>query len=160
MAMRRSWCVLLLTSLWCLGGAAPGWTGSSPEANRAEGSAFLDENAGKPGVVTTSSGLQYLVLTAGTGPKPQKTDRVTVHYRGTLVDGTEFDSSHSRGEPASFPLDAVIPGWTEALQLMPVGSVYRLFIPPELAYGEKGAGLMIGPDATLLFEVELLAIEP
>ena len=83
-----------------------------------------------------------------------------MHYRGTLVDGTEFDSSHSRGEPASFPLDAVIPGWTEALQLMPVGSTYRLFIPPELAYGEKGAGLMIGPDATLLFEVELLAIEP
>lgn len=158
--MGRSLFVRFLASFFSLAIAAPGSAGGSPEANRAEGSAFLAENTTKPGVVTTGSGLQYLVLVAGTGPRPLKTDTVTVHYRGTLVDGTEFDSSRSRGEPASFPLDAVIPGWTEALQLMPVGSTYRLFIPPELAYGEKGAGLMIGPDATLLFEVELLAIEP
>ena len=118
------------------------------------------DNKNSSGVITTDSGLQYLVLVAGTGPKPQKSDSVTVHYRGTLIDGTEFDNSHTRGEPASFPLAEVIPGWAEALQLMPVGSTYRLFIPPELAYGAQGAGLMIGPNQTLLFDVELIAVEP
>lgn len=158
--MGRALVVALLVSLRCLWSAPPCSAGGSPEANRAAGAAFLEENKGKPGVVATASGLQYLVVVAGSGPRPRPTDEVTVHYRGTLVDGTEFDSSHARGEPASFRLDAVIPGWVEALQLMPVGSVYRLFIPPELAYGEKGAGLMIGPEATLLFEVELLATAP
>jgi FKBP-type peptidyl-prolyl cis-trans isomerase len=125
----------------------------------ASGQAFLKENAKKPGVVVTASGLQYLVLTKGDGPKPAATDRVTVNYRGTLINGTEFDSSYKRGQPATFPLNRVIPGWTEGVQLMPVGSKYRFFIPPELAYGKRGAGGLIGPDATLVFEVELLGIE-
>lgn len=151
----------ILSAAWLgLGSVAPAPAGGSPDENRAAGEAFLEENKRRPGVVTTESGLQYLVLRAGTGPRPQKTDRVTVHYRGTLIDGTEFDSSHSRGEPAVFPLGEVIPGWTEALQLMEIGSIHRLFVPSELAYGERGAGLMIGPNATLLFEVELLASEP
>jgi len=128
--------------------------------NLQDGEAFLLKNRGEEGVATTESGLQYLVITQGDGPKPKATDRVTVHYRGTLIDGTEFDSSHRRGQPATFALDAVIPGWTEGLQLMPVGSTYRLFIPPDLAYGERGAGGVIGPNATLIFEVELLSIEP
>ena len=156
--MGRSLIGVLLAWLVSLGsGGEPALAGGSPEENRAEGAAFLAENRSKPGVVTTGSGLQYLVLVAGSGPKPQKTDTVTVHYRGTLIDGTEFDSSHRRGEPAAFPLDAVIPGWVEALQLMPAGSTYRLFIPPELAYGEAGAGAAIGPNTTLLFEIELIA---
>jgi FKBP-type peptidyl-prolyl cis-trans isomerase len=158
--MKRALSGLVFPVLWLLGASAATASGGSPDANSEAGSAFLAENKGKPGVVTTDSGLQYLVLAAGTGPRPTPTDRVTVHYRGTLLDGTEFDSSHSRGEPASFPLDQVIPGWVEALQLMPVGSSYRLFIPAELAYGERGSGLMIGPQATLIFEVELLGIEP
>lgn len=133
--------------------------GGDPDANSAAGKAFLAENRGKPGVTTTASGLQYLVLVAGSGPAPTRADRVTVHYRGTLIDGTEFDGAYGE-ESASFGLEEVIPGWAEALQLMPVGSTYRLFIPPELGYGEQGAGLMIGPNATLLFEIELLAIEP
>lgn len=123
-----------------------------------EGEAFLAENKSKEGVTTTDSGLQYQVIKEGDGAKPQATDKVTVHYRGTLLDGTEFDSSHTRGQPATFPVKGVIAGWTEALQLMPVGSTYKLFIPSKLAYGERGAGKKIGPNSTLIFEVELLEI--
>lgn len=127
-------------------------------ANAAEGEAFLTANASNEGVVTTESGLQYLVMSEGDGPKPAATDRVRVHYRGTLLDGTEFDSSYSRGEPATFMLNQVIPGWTEGLQLMPVGSKYQFFIPSDLAYGPNGSR-SIAPNATLIFEVELLGIE-
>lgn len=129
------------------------------EKNRKEGEAFLAENAKKEGVVTTDSGLQYIVLKEGDGPKPKATDRVSVHYRGTLLDGTEFDSSHKRGQPATFMVGGVIAGWTEALQLMNAGSKYRLFIPSNLAYRERGSPPRIGPNATLIFEVELLGIE-
>lgn len=125
---------------------------------RAKGEGFLAENAKKPGITTTESGLQYEVMTMGEGAKPTATDKVTVHYHGTLTDGTVFDSSVERGEPATFPLNGVITGWTEALQLMPVGSKFRIFLPSDLAYGERGAGQMIGPHATLIFEVELLSI--
>jgi len=127
------------------------------EANKKEGDAFLAANKTKEGVVTLPSGLQYKILQAGTGPKPTATDSVTVNYRGTLVNGTEFDSSYKRGQPATFPVTGVIKGWTEALQLMPVGSKWQLFIPPDLAYAERGPG-EIGPNATLIFEVELLKI--
>jgi FKBP-type peptidyl-prolyl cis-trans isomerase FklB len=119
--------------------------------------AFLAENAKKPGVTTTATGVQYEVITQGKGAKPKASDTVKVHYQGTLTDGSVFDSSIQRGEPASFRLDQVIPGWTEALQLMPVGSKYRLTLPPELAYGEQGAG-PIPANAVLVFEVELLDI--
>jgi FKBP-type peptidyl-prolyl cis-trans isomerase len=129
------------------------------ERNRKEGQAFLEENAGKEGVTVTDSGLQYKVIEAGDGPKPGPTDTVRVHYRGTLIDGTEFDSSYKRGQPAEFPVNRVIAGWTEALQLMKVGAKYRLFIPSNLAYGERGAGNLIGPHSVLIFEVELLAIK-
>jgi FKBP-type peptidyl-prolyl cis-trans isomerase FklB len=129
------------------------------EKNLKEGQAFLAENKKKEGVITTASGLQYMVLKEGDGPKPEATDRVSVHYRGTLLDGTEFDSSFSRGRPATFQVQGVIAGWTEALQLMKVGSKYRLFIPSNLAYRERGAGQQIGPNAMLIFEVELLSIE-
>lgn len=128
------------------------------EANQAAATAYLAENATKEGVVVTDSGLQYEILEAGEGPKPGPEDTVEVHYRGTLVDGTEFDSSYSRGETVSFGVGQVIPGWTEALQLMPVGSKWKLAIPPELGYGAGGAGQMIGPNAALVFEVELIAI--
>ncbi len=128
--------------------------------NKTAGDAFLAENKKKPGVVTTPSGLQYKVITAGSGQTPKASDTVTVHYRGTLTDGTEFDSSHKRGEPATFPVSGVIKGWTEVLQLMKVGSKYHVFIPSELAYGERGAGNVIGPNAVLIFEVELLGIKP
>ena len=124
-----------------------------------EGEAFLAANAAKPGVVTLPSGLQYKVLTAGTGKKPAATDTVVVHYRGTLTDGTEFDSSYKRNQPAKFKVNQVIPGWTEALQLMPVGSKWQLVIPAKLAYGERGAGGAIPPNAVLVFEVELQGIE-
>jgi FKBP-type peptidyl-prolyl cis-trans isomerase len=127
------------------------------EANRSEGAAYLADNAAKEGVVTTESGLQYEVLEQGDGPKPTAADRVTVHYRGELVDGTEFDTSYD-GDPALFAVNGLIPGWTEALQLMNVGGKYRVVIPPELAYGEQGSGPVIGPNATLVFEVELLGI--
>jgi len=132
---------------------------ASGEKNQTAGAAFLAENGKRPSVKTTASGLQYEILNAGDGPKPAATDRVRVHYRGTLVDGTEFDSSYQRGEPAVFPANRVIPGWTEALQLMAVGSKWKLFIPPALGYGDQGAGAAIPPQATLIFEVELLGIE-
>jgi FKBP-type peptidyl-prolyl cis-trans isomerase FkpA len=128
------------------------------EENRQKGDDFLSENGKKAGILTTDSGLQYEVISAGTGPKPQSSDTVSVHYEGTLLDGTVFDSSYTRGEPAEFPLDAVIPGWTEGIQLMEVGSTYRLFIPSDLAYGDQGAGNVIPPNATLIFKVELLEI--
>src|SRR5208283_1452454 len=126
--------------------------------NKTEGEAFLAANKAKEGVVTLPSGLQYKVLTAGTGPKPTASDQVVCNYRGTLINGTEFDSSYKRGQPATFGVGQVIKGWTEALQLMPVGSKWQLFIPSSLAYGERGAGAEIGPNATLIFEVELLSI--
>ena len=126
--------------------------------NKAEGEAFLAGNKSKAGVKTTASGLQYQVVTEGKGPKPVATDTVKVHYTGTTLDGTKFDSSVDRGEPAQFALNAVIPGWTEALQLMPVGSKYTLWIPSNLAYGDRGTPGPIGPNATLKFEVELIEI--
>jgi FKBP-type peptidyl-prolyl cis-trans isomerase FklB len=129
------------------------------DANKKEGMAFLAANKTKDGIVTLPSGLQYKVLQAGAGPKPAPTDTVVCNYRGTLLDNTEFDSSYKRGQPATFPVNGVIKGWTEALQLMPVGSKWQLFIPSELAYGERGAGGQIGPNATLIFEVELLSIQ-
>lgn len=129
------------------------------DANKKQGLAFLDANKTKDGVVALPSGLQYKVLQEGTGPKPAATDTVVCNYRGTLLDSTEFDSSYKRGQPATFPVTGVIKGWTEALQLMPVGSKWQLFIPSELAYGERGAGGQIGPNATLIFEVELLSIQ-
>ena len=128
------------------------------EAAKAKGEAFLTDNATKEGVQVTESGLQYIVETEGDGAKPAATDQVTVHYRGTLIDGTEFDSSYARGQPATFGLNQVIPGWTEGLQLMSVGSKYKLFIPQNLGYGERGAGGSIGPYETLIFEVELIEI--
>jgi FKBP-type peptidyl-prolyl cis-trans isomerase len=127
--------------------------------NKTEGETFLAANKSKEGVVTLPSGLQYKILTAGTGPKPAATDTVVCNYRGTLIDGKEFDSSYKRGQPATFGVGQVIKGWTEALQLMPVGSKWQLFIPSNLAYGERGAGAEIGPDSTLIFEVELLSIQ-
>jgi len=128
--------------------------------NLAEGKAFLAENAKKTGVTTLASGLQYQVLSEGEGTPPAASDTVTVHYRGTLIDGSEFDSSYRRGQPATFPLDRVIPGWTEGLQLMRPGAKYQLFVPSELAYGERGGGSKIGPNSTLVFEVELLSVKP
>jgi FKBP-type peptidyl-prolyl cis-trans isomerase FklB len=130
------------------------------EANKKEGDAFLASNKTKDGVVTLPSGLQYKIIKAGAGPKPTATDSVVCNYRGTLIDGKEFDSSYKRGEPATFPVNGVIKGWTEALQLMPVGSKWQLFVPPDLAYGSRGAGPDIGPDSTLIFEVELMSIQP
>lgn len=127
-------------------------------SNRERADAFLAENAEREGVVTTDSGLQYRVIEEGTGEIPGLTDVVEVHYRGKLIDGTEFDSSYARGEPVSFPVNGVIPGWTEALMLMPEGSHWELVLPPELAYGETGAGDVIGPNAALVFEVELLEV--
>lgn len=126
--------------------------------NRAAGEAFLQENGTREGVVTLESGLQYTVVEAGEGAMPGAEDVVEVHYRGTLIDGTEFDSSYSRGETVSFGVNQVIPGWTEALQLMTVGSKWQLFIPSALAYGEGGAGPQIGPNSTLIFDVELISI--
>ncbi|MFN3403523.1 MAG: FKBP-type peptidyl-prolyl cis-trans isomerase [Cytophagaceae bacterium] len=128
------------------------------DKNLQEGKKFLEENKKKEGVVTLPSGLQYQVLKEGNGPTPKATDKVTTHYHGTLIDGTVFDSSVERGQPATFPVNGVIQGWVEALQLMKVGSKWRLFIPSNLAYGERGAGEAIGPNATLIFEVELISI--
>ncbi len=134
---------------------------AASELNKKEGAEFLAANKSKDGIVTLPSGLQYKILTEGMGPKPTTTDTVSCNYRGTLLDGTEFDSSYKRGQPASFPVTGVIKGWTEALQLMPVGSKWQLFIPSELAYGDRGADPRsgIGPGATLIFEVELLSIQ-
>jgi len=129
------------------------------DANKKEGEAFLAANKGKEGVVALPSGLQYKIEKAGTGPKPTANDSVVCNYRGTLIDGKEFDSSYKRGQPATFPVTGVIKGWTEALQLMPVGSKWQLFIPSDLAYGDRGAGADIGPGSTLIFEVELMSIE-
>lgn len=123
-----------------------------------KGRKFLEENGKRAGVTTTASGLQYEVIVAGTGVKPTATDKVTTHYHGTLLDGRVFDSSVQRGQPIDFPVNGVIAGWTEALQLMPTGSKWRLFIPYNLAYGERGAGGMIGPYETLIFEVELIKV--
>lgn len=128
-------------------------------SNKAAGDAFLAENAKQEGVMVTASGLQYKVLEAGAGDAPGPADVATVHYRGTLIDGTQFDSSYDRGEPATFPVAGVIPGWTEALQLMKPGAKWQIFIPAELAYGERGAGQDIGPNATLLFDVELISVD-
>ena len=132
---------------------------AAAERNRKAGKAFLAENAKRKGVMTTASGLQYMILDPGKGPKPKPTDRVRVHYEGRLIDGTVFDSSYQRGSPATFPLNGVIKGWTEGLKRIGVGGKIRLFIPPELAYGARGAGDRIGPESTLIFDVELLGIE-
>lgn len=132
--------------------------GEKLAANLKAGEDFLEQNKQREGVHTTASGLQYEVLTEGDGPKPKATDKVKCHYHGTLIDGTIFDSSVQRGQPATFPLNMVIKGWTEALQLMPVGSKYRLFLHPSLAYGERQTGSVIGPNSTLIFDVELLGI--
>jgi FKBP-type peptidyl-prolyl cis-trans isomerase FklB len=134
-------------------------TNKVSEANMKDGAAFLAANKTKDGVMTTASGLQYKILTAGTGAKPTKDDTVVCNYKGTFIDGKEFDSSYKRGQPAEFPVGHVIPGWTEALQMMPVGSKWQLFIPPDLAYGTRGAGGAIGPNETLVFEVELISIK-
>ena len=128
-------------------------------SNLAKGQTFLKENATKPGVHTTPSGLQYKVVTEGHGKSPKATDTVLVHYRGTTIDGTEFDSSYKRNEPISFPLNGVIPGWTEGVQLMKEGGKLQLFIPSNLAYGSRGAGGVIAPDSTLIFDIELLKVQ-
>lgn len=127
--------------------------------NKKAGEEFLAKNKNNEGVVTTASGLQYKVLVAGSGAKPKETDTVDCHYEGRLIDGTIFDSSYKRGQSAQFPVNGVIPGWVEALQLMPVGSKWQLYIPSDLAYGEYGAGETIEPNSTLIFDVELLAIK-
>ncbi len=130
------------------------------EKNKAEGEKFLAENKTKPGVITLPSGLQYKVLTEGNGPIPKTNDTVNVNYRGTLIDGTEFDSSFKRNQPASFNVGFVIKGWTEALSMMKTGSKWQLFVPSSLAYGDQGSGKLIGPGSTLIFETELLSIKP
>jgi FKBP-type peptidyl-prolyl cis-trans isomerase FklB len=123
------------------------------------GEEFLKANKAKNGVVTLPDGLQYKIITKGNGPKPTSSDVVTVHYAGTLIDGTEFDSSYKRGQPATFPVSGVIPGWTEALQMMPKGSTWELYIPAQLAYGAQGAPPVIGPNETLIFKVELIDVK-
>ncbi|MBM4250707.1 MAG: FKBP-type peptidyl-prolyl cis-trans isomerase [Deltaproteobacteria bacterium] len=130
------------------------------EKNATEGKNYLTENFRKPGIKKTASGLQYKVIAEGKGDAPKADDTVSVNYKGTLINGTEFDSSYKRGQPAKFPVSGVIKGWTEALQLMKPGAKYQLFIPSELAYGDRGAGPLIGPNATLIFDVELLSVEP
>jgi FKBP-type peptidyl-prolyl cis-trans isomerase FklB len=130
------------------------------EKNKTDGAKFLEDNKKKPGIKTTASGLQYKVEKEGTGTPPKATDTVKVNYRGTLIDGTEFDSSYKRGQPVTFPVNGVIKGWTEALQLMKPGSKYQLFIPSTLAYGERSVSPELGPNATLIFDVELLEVQP
>src|SRR5260370_9348980 len=130
------------------------------EKNKTDGTKYLEENKKKPGVKTTASGLQYKVVKDGTGAQPKATDMVTVNYRGTLIDGTEFDSSYKRGQPPTFPVNGVIKGWTEALQLMKVGSKYQLFIPSSIAYGERTVSPALCANSTLIFEVDLLAATP
>ncbi len=129
------------------------------DLNKKAGDEFLTANRNKPGVKETESGLQYKVIKAGSGKQPTPTDTVSVHYRGTLIDGTEFDSSYGRGQPASFPVNGVIPGWQEALPMMKEGAKWELYIPSDIAYGERGAGGTIGPNSTLIFEVELLEVK-
>ncbi|WNB76156.1 FKBP-type peptidyl-prolyl cis-trans isomerase [Methylomonas koyamae] len=131
---------------------------NTPAENKAAGEKYLADNAKNAGVTTTASGLQYQVFAEGTGASPKASDNVTVHYKGTTIDGKEFDSSYSRGAPATFPLNRVIPGWTEGVQLMKEGAKYRFFIPSNLAYGERGAGRDIGPNAALIFDVELIKV--
>lgn len=128
------------------------------DKNKKEGAVFLAENMKKEGVKTTASGLQYKILKAGTGPKPDATQTVTINYKGTLIDGTEFDSSYKRGQPTTYAVSGFVKGWIEALQMMQVGSKWQLFIPSELAYGERGNGQMIPPNSTLIFEIELLSV--
>ena len=128
------------------------------EENLKAGEKFLEENGKRPGVVVLASGLQYEIITEGTGPKPTAKDNVTCHYHGTLIDGTVFDSSVRRGQPATFPLNMVIKGWTEGLQLMTQGSKWRFFIPPHLGYGDRQVSAQIGPHSTLIFEVELIDV--
>src|SRR6266568_7585462 len=130
------------------------------EKNASEGTKFLDENKKKEGVKATASGLQYKALKEGTGPQPKATDTVTVNYRGTLINGTEFDSSYKRGQPATFPVNGVIKGWTEGVQLMKTGSKYQFFVPANLAYGDRNVGPDIAPNSTLIFEVELIGVKP
>lgn len=130
------------------------------EANIKEGAAFLEKNKKEKGVITTATGLQYTILKEGAGPKPKASDMVTVHYRGTFIDGKEFDNSYKRGQPATFPLTNVIPGWTEGLQLMRAGAKAKLFVPANLGYGERGNGQNVEPNKTLIFEVELISIQP
>lgn len=132
----------------------------SAQKNAAEGEKFLAENKSKPGVKTTASGLQYKVEKGGSGAAPKETDQATVNYRGTLINGTEFDSSYSRGKPATFGVNQVIPGWTEALKMMKPGAKYQLFVPANLAYGKNSPGGAIGPNSTLIFEVELISVQP
>ena len=132
---------------------------TTPEENKQAGEVFLAENGKKANIITTASGLQYEVITEGAGNQPSPTDYVTVHYRGTTIGGKEFDSSYSRGAPATFPLNRVIAGWTEGLQLMKEGAKYRFFIPSQLAYGTRGAGRDIGPNETLIFDVELIKVQ-
>lgn len=132
---------------------------SAAAGNKAGGQVYLDENAKKDGVITTESGLQYEIITEGTGAKPGQSDMVVTHYHGSLIDGTVFDSSVDRGEPAQFPVNGVIQGWIEALQLMPLGSKWKLTIPSDLAYGDQGSAPVIGPGATLIFDIELLEIK-
>jgi FKBP-type peptidyl-prolyl cis-trans isomerase FkpA len=149
-----SFCLLSLI-MWSFLSVA---NAKTAEENKATGEAFLAENAKKPGVVTTASGLQYKVITEGTGASPSATSTVSVHYKGTTIQGKEFDSSYKRGAPASFPLNRVIPGWTEGLQLMKEGGKSTLYIPSNLAYGERSVGADIGPNETLIFEVELVKV--
>lgn len=155
------WWAIAGTALAGLVGATV-WLGTRDQvaAVRTADMKYLAENGKKPGVITTASGLQYQVIREGTGPKPAASDAVLVHYEGRLLDGTVFDSSYQRGQPAAFPLNAVIPGWTEGVQLMHTGSKYRFTVPPELAYGSAGAGGVIPPGAVLEFDVELLAVKP
>ena len=128
------------------------------EESKKLGDAFLEQNKSAEGVIVTKSGLQYKVISEGTGKRPKTSDKVTVHYRGRLIDGREFDSSYRRGRPATFPVGGVIRGWVEALQLMQEGAKWELYIPSELAYGKRGGGDLIGPDETLIFEVELIKV--
>lgn len=158
--MKLSSLVVLGLSLVCAGAlAANNPTDTTSNATTAQtGDAFLAANKQKPGVVTLPDGLQYKIIKAGNGPQPTDSDVVTVHYVGKLIDGTEFDSSYKRGQPATFPVSGVIPGWTEALKLMKTGSTWELYIPASLAYGERGAPPIIGPNETLIFKVSLLGI--
>lgn len=152
------WIIVAVVVAVLVGGLVWLGTQSFVDAVRPADMAYLRTNKEKPGVITTASGLQYQVLTEGKGTRPTRTDTVAVHYEGKLIDGTVFDSSYSRGQPAVFPLDKVIPGWTEGVQLMTPGSKYRFTIPPELGYGAAGAPGAIPPNSVLLFDVELLAV--